>query len=249
MKIRSIVLDDEQHCVDTLQWQLNKYVDDVEIVGIYTSPLEVLEYINNNEIDLLFLDIEMPGMNGFELLKKIKNVNFDVVFTTAYDEFAVKAFKASAIDYLLKPINKADLIAAVKKVSDKQETKILPEQMEIFFDSINNKSPLKERIAVSTQDGLLFVKVEEIMYCISDSNYTYIHLTTSKKILVSKTLKEIEAMLQDKGFLRIHNSHLINLQKIEKYVRGDGGYVIMDDKKMLNVSRSKKEQLLSIFGC
>ena len=249
MKIKSIILDDEQHCVDTLEWQLKKYLPEVEIAGIFTSPLGALEYINTHKIDLLFLDIEMPGMNGFELLKKLKNINLDVVFTTAYDEFAVKAFKASAIDYLLKPINKSDLISAVKKVSDKQQSTILPEQMEIFFDAINNKSPLKERIAVSTQEGLLFIKVSEIMYCVSDSNYTYIYLDTNKKVLVSKTLKEIEAMLTDEGFLRIHNSNLINLQKIEKYIRGDGGYVIMDDNKSLNVSRSKKEEFLAIFGC
>jgi len=249
MKIKSIILDDEQHCVDTLEWQLVKYVPEVEIAGVFTSPIEALEYLNNNKVDLLFLDIEMPGMNGFELLKKLKNINLDVVFTTAYDEFAVKAFKASAIDYLLKPINKSDLISAVKKVSDKQQPSILPEQMEIFFDAINNKSPLKERIAVSTQEGLLFIKISEIMYCVSDSNYTYIYLDNNKKVLVSKTLKEIEAMLVDEGFLRIHNSNLINLQKIEKYIRGDGGYVIMDDNKSLNVSRSKKEQLLAIFGC
>jgi two-component system LytT family response regulator len=249
MKIKSIILDDEQHCVDTLEWQLIKYVPEVEITGIFTSPIDALAYLNNNKVDLLFLDIEMPGMNGFELLKKLKNINLDVVFTTAYDEFAVKAFKASAIDYLLKPINKSDLISAVKKVSDKQQSTVFPEQMEIFFDAINNKNPLKERIAVSTQEGLLFIKVSEIMYCISDSNYTYIHLDNNKKILVSKTLKDIESMLIDEGFLRIHNSNLINLQKIEKYIRGDGGYVIMDDNKSLNVSRSKKDQLLAIFGC
>lgn len=190
----------------------------------------------------------MPEMNGFELLQQLANVNFDVIFTTAYDEFAVKAFKASAIDYLLKPIDKEDLILAVSKVKDTRNVFIQPEQMDILYKAINNKHTLKERIAVPTQEGLHFVKIKEIMYCISDSNYTNIHLYNKKKILVSRTLKEIEEMLIDNGFLRIHNSHLINLQKIEKYVRGDGGYVIMDDQTTLSVSRSRKEVLLTIFG-
>jgi len=247
MKIRAIIIDDEQHCIETLQWQLNKYVSDLEIMVTFCSPKGALKYLERNEIDLVFLDIEMPEMNGFQFLKNCPSVNFEVVFTTAYDEFAIKAFNASAIDYLLKPINKDLLIAAVSKVSEKKKPAILPEQIEILYGALNNKRPLKERIAVPTQDGLYFVKIKEILYCISDSNYTHIHLINNKKILVSRTLKEIEAMLFENQFLRIHHSHLINLQKIERYVRGDGGYVVMDDKKSLSVSRSRKETLLSIF--
>ncbi len=248
MKIKSVILDDEQHCVETLQWQLEKYTPAVELVSAFESPIEALDYIQTHPIDLLFLDIEMPEMNGFELLQRCANVNFDVIFTTAYDEFAVKAFKASAIDYLLKPIDKEDLVAAVKKVEDAKNSPILPEQMEIFYNAINPQRALKERIAVPTQEGLYFVKIKEIMYCISESNYTFIHLVDNKKICVSRTLKEIESMLVGEGFLRIHNSHLINLSKIEKYMRGDGGYVIMDDQKALSVSRSRKDALLEIFG-
>lgn len=248
MKIRSIIIDDEQHCIDTLEWQIKKYLPEVELVDKFNSPIKALELLKSQPIDLLFLDIEMPEMNGFELLKHLGKVDFDVVFTTAYDEFAVRAFKASAVDYLLKPIDKEDLISAVQKVRESKDVSIQPEQMDILFKAINSKTAPKERIAVPTQDGLHFVKIKEIIYCISDSNYTYIHLINKKKILVSRTLKEIEAMLIDSGFLRIHNSHLINLQKIEKYTRGDGGYVIMDDQKMLSVSRSRKDALLAIFG-
>ena len=247
MKIKSIILDDEQHCIDTLEWQLQKYCEEVENVACFSSPSEALKFIKTNTIDLVFLDIEMPEMNGFEFLKNIENTNLEVIFTTAYDEFAVKAFKASAIDYLLKPIDKEGLVSAVKKVKEKKKPNLLPEQMEILYDSLNTKKHIKERIAVPTQEGLYFVKIKEIIYCISDSNYTHIHLIGNKKILVSRTLKEIESMLVDSGFLRIHHSHLINLQKIEKYIRGDGGYVVMDDKKSLSVSRSRKEALLSIF--
>ncbi len=248
MKIKSVILDDEQHCIETLQWQLKKYAPTVELVNTFESPQQALNYIESYPIDLLFLDIEMPEMNGFDLLQRCSTIDFDVIFTTAYDEFAVKAFKASAIDYLLKPIDKEDLITAVKKAEEAQNKPILPEQMEIFYQAINTKNPLKERIAVPTQEGLYFVKIREIMYCISESNYTNIHLIDNRRICVSRTLKEIESMLADQGFLRIHNSHLINLSKIEKYMRGDGGYVIMDDQKALSVSRSRKEALLEIFG-
>ncbi len=248
MNIRSIVLDDELHCTDTLRWQLEKYCPSINVVKVFNSSKAALSYIKSNSIDLLFLDIEMPEMNGFELLNRISNLNFDIIFTTAYDEFAVKAFKASAIDYLLKPIGKTDLIDAVQKVENKKSRSVLPDQIDILYDALSHKKPIKERIAVPTQEGLHFIKINEIVYCISDSNYTNIHLTNTKHILVCKTLKEIEAMLAEDGFLRIHNSHLINLQKIEKYTRGDGGYVVMDDKKMLNVSRSRKEALLNAFG-
>lgn len=247
MNIRSIIIDDEQHCIETLQWQLDKYVSDIEIVATFCSPKEALKFLEANEIDLVFLDIEMPEMNGFQFLKNCPSITFEVVFTTAYDEFAIKAFNASAIDYLLKPINKDLLIAAVAKVSEKKKPVILPEQMEILYGALNSQRSLKERIAVPTQDGLYFVKIKEILYCISDSNYTHIYLDTGKNILVSRTLKEIEALLIENQFLRIHHSHLINLQKIERYVRGDGGYVVMDDKKPLSVSRSRKEALLSMF--
>lgn len=247
MSIKCIVIDDEQHCIDTLQWQINKYAPQIELVKTFISPIAALSFLQSNEIQLVFLDIEMPEMNGFELLKNCDNLNFDVIFTTAYDEFAVKAFKTSAIDYLLKPIDKSELIIAINKVVEKQKPEILPQQIEILYDALNAKKTIRKRIAVPTMEGLYFIKIKEILYCISDSNYTHIYLINNKVILVSKTLKEIEALLIDNKFLRIHNSHLINLQKIEKYIRGDGGYVIMDDKKSLSVSRSRKEILLTNF--
>ena len=248
MIIKTIIIDDEQHCIDTLQWQLEKYVDKLEILGTFNSPKAALAFLNSHPVDLVFLDIEMPEMNGFELLKMVTKVDFEIIFATAYDEFAIKAFNASAIDYLLKPINKDLLIASIDKVRTKNKPSILSEQMDILYGALSEKAPVKERIAVPTQEGLHFVKIAEIMYCTSDSNYTNIHRTDGSTILVSRTLKQIEAMLADVHFLRIHHSHLINLHKIERYIRGDGGYVIMDDKKSLSVSRSRKEVLLGVFG-
>ncbi len=245
--LKCIIVDDEQHCIDTLQWQIEKYVPTAQLQKTFTSPEKALKYLATNTIDVLFLDIDMPEMNGFEMLKNIEKINFEIIFTTAYDEFAVKAFKASAIDYLLKPVDKLDLTLAVQKVSDKKKSNHLPAQIEILYNAINNKKEVKERLAVPTLEGLHFIKIKDIIYCISDSNYTHIHLENAKSLLVCKTLKEIEAMLSDGSFIRIHKSHLINYKKIEKFIRGDGGYVVMDDKKSLSVSRNRKEVLLAIF--
>jgi two-component system LytT family response regulator len=246
--INSIILDDEQHCLETLKWQLEKYAPNVKVLQIFNSPTEALEYVNNNPINLIFLDIEMPVLNGFEFLNKINNIQFDVIFTTAYDEFAVKAFKASAIDYLLKPIDKQDLINAIAKVENKRALNISGTQLEILNDSYKSNLSIKDKIALPTQEGLHFIKIKDIVCCISDSNYTYIHLTNQSSILVSRTLKEIESILSEQGFLRIHNSNLINLEQIKKYVRGDGGYIVMEDGRELSVSRSRKDTLLKMFG-
>jgi len=245
-EIKAIIIDDEQHCVDTVQWLIDKYVPNVKIVSVFASPIKALESLNRYNPDLVFLDIEMPEMSGFEFLKRVPKKNFEVIFTTAYDEFAIKAFKASAIDYLLKPIGKQDILNAVEKV-EKNKSNILPEQIEILYRALNKNSAPKERIAVPTQEGIRFIKIKDILYCTSDSNYTFIHLENSKKFLVSKTLKEIERILSENGFLRIHHSHMINTQRIDRYIKGDGGYVVMDDNKSLSVSRSRKEALLAIF--
>lgn len=244
--IKAIIIDDEQHCIDTVQWLIDKYVPNVKIVSVFTSPTKALESLNECNPDLIFLDIEMLEMSGFEFLKRVPEKNFEVIFTTAYDEFAIKAFKASAIDYLLKPIGKQDILSAVEKV-EKNKSNILPEQIEILYRALSKNSVPKERMAVPTQEGIRFIKIKDILYCISDSNYTFIHLENSKKFLVSKTLKEIERILSENGFLRIHHSHMINTQRIDRYIKGDGGYVVMDDNKSLSVSRSRKEALLAIF--
>lgn len=246
--INSIIIDDEQHCLETLQWQLEKYTSTVKVLQIFNNPIQALEYVKTNPVNLVFLDIEMPEINGFEFLNRVSNIQFDVIFTTAYDEFAVKAFKASAIDYLLKPIDKQDLINAIKKVENKRALNISGMQLEILNESYGPNHSIKDKIAVPTQEGLHFIKIKDIVCCISDSNYTYIHLANQTSILVSRTLKEIESILPNKHFLRIHHSNLINLEQIKKYVRGDGGYVVMEDGKELSVSRSRKDTLLRIFS-
>lgn len=242
---KAIIIDDEQHCIDTLSWQLKKYCPQIELKASFSRSTEGLNFLNKEAVDVVFLDIEMPELNGFDLLKTVDRVNFQVIFTTAYDEFALKAFRASAVDYLLKPIDKSDLQAAVEKLNRPESSTTYVQQVENLLKNLKPQSGGK--IALPTLEGLHFVKAQQIMYCISDSNYTNIYLDDGSKLLVSKTLKEIEGVLQDLGFLRIHHSHMINLDKISKYLKGDGGYVVMDDGKSLSVSRARKEAFLQSF--
>jgi two-component system LytT family response regulator len=246
--IRALLVDDEIHCLETLTWQLEKFCPEIEIVGVCDNAENALTILNKEEIELAFLDIEMPHMNGFELLQRLKKIPFEIIFTTAYDMFAVKAFKFSALDYLLKPIDKDELVQAVQKVKEKKNQSILPEQLNILFQNLNNHKQRSQKIALPTMNGLEFVIAEDIIHCQSEGNYTHIFLKDDFKFLICRTLKETEELLSGHNFFRVHHSHSINLNHIKKYVKGDGGYVIMSNNSSINVSRSRKEELLRIFN-
>ena len=243
-RLKAIIIDDEPPCVDALFLDLDRYCPEVEVIAKCIGSKEGLKAIKDNKPDLVFLDIEMPWMNGFELIEMLDEVNFDIVFTTAYDQFAVRAFRISAVDYLLKPIDKDDLVAAVDKILKKNKKGLDQEHLEMLLQNVNHNQG-DARIAFSTKEGLTFVAVKDILYCEADGNYTTIVMKGRKNILLSKPIKEVQNLLQDMNFCRIHNSYLINLAEIQRYVRGDGGYVIMSDDKSLSVSRTKKEDLLS----
>ncbi|HRQ49021.1 MAG TPA: LytTR family DNA-binding domain-containing protein, partial [Agriterribacter sp.] len=204
--------------------------------------------INQFRPDLVFLDIEMPNMNGFDMLEKFDELFFDVVFITAYHQFAIKAFRYSALNYLLKPVDPDDLVKTIHRI-EKRKSSPLKEQMDLLMETVRSSSNQTiPRIALTTSDGLLFVNTADIIFCESDSNYTRVALKDKKKILVSKTLKEIDDTLSGKDFYRIHNSFLINLNHINKYVRGDGGYVVMDDGTPISISRTRKQEFVELFS-
>lgn len=243
--IRAIIIDDELHCIDTLVNLLNKYHPEVAIEGTFTSSKEGLLALRAETVDVVFLDVEMPWMNGIELLMAYGEVDFQVIFTTAHDKYAVQAFRLSAIDYLLKPVNEDDLHDAVDKASQAANPNI-NESVEML--NLNLQSPAtKHRVAIPTKEGIDFILIERILYCTADSNYTHIYLK-DKHILMSKPLKELEKQLNPYNFCRIHHSYLINLNHLVKYVRGNAGYVVMVDGKNLNVSRAKKTLLLEKLG-
>lgn len=245
--INAILIDDEAHCLDSLSILLNKFCPAVNIVERCLSAKQGLEASMKYKANLVFLDVEMPSMNGFEFLEQFKAIPFSVIFTTAYDKYAIKAIRFSALDYLLKPIDPNELIEAVRKV---ETTNHLPtsEQFRMLIDKIENKEPALTKIAVPIAEGFELVRTEDIIRCEADNNYTYLHLKNKRKITACRTLKEIEEQLESfSSFIRVHHSYIVNLNEVTKYVRGDGGYLRMSDDSMVDVSRSRKTALLKFF--
>jgi len=241
--IAAIIVDDERHSCDALKMLLAKCCPLVQVVATCYSGEEGIKKINETKPQLVFLDIEMPHMNGFQMLEQLPTINFEIIFTTSYDQYAITAFKFSALDYLLKPVDREELERAVQKVSKKINPPV-SQQLEILLQKINQPATAVQRIALPTMQGLEFVPVNSIISCSSSNNYTEFFLADKKRLLVSRTLKEIEDMLADHLFLRVHNSHVVNLNAILRYIKGEGGYLVMTDDSKVDVSRSRKEMLM-----
>ena len=241
--ITAIIVDDEPYSCETLATLLERYCPDVKLLDICYSGVSALKSINELKPQLLFLDIEMPHMNGFELLEKLPKLDFELVFTTSYDQYAIKAFRFSALDYLLKPIDQDDLRKSVQKAINSTDH-VTTQQIKVLFEKLNQPGIAINKIAIPTMEGLQMIFVDSIISCTADRNYTVIILKNNQKIVASRTLKELEEMLEDYSFLRVHHSYLVNLNEVSKYVRGEGGYLVMSDGSTVNVSRSRKESLL-----
>jgi two-component system, LytTR family, response regulator len=241
--IKAIIIDDEMHCRKTLSILLKEYCPDVQVIEQCENGEDGVEAIKKSKPDLVFLDIEMPRMNGFEMLEQFSEIPFAVIFTTGYDQYAIKAFRFSALDYLLKPIDHEELKKAVLKVS-RQVLYPLPQQLEILLQKIHHQPAAINKIALPTMEGLQMIPVDSIVSCASDRNYTAVLLKGKQKIIVSKILKDIEEMLEEYSFLRVHHSYIVNLNEISKYVKGEGGCLVMSDGSSVDVSRSRKEILL-----
>ncbi len=244
--ITAILIDDEKNALEVLEWQLKNFCADVQVLAMCTSADEAVTAIIQLQPQLIFLDIEMPVKSGFEVLHAFQQPRFDVIFTTAYNQFAIKAFKYAAFDYLLKPIDAADLKAAIERFKNRKTT-LTTQQLEVLMNHMG-KVPPPEKIALNTADGMMFIKPDQIIRCESQSNYTKIYLTTHQKVTIAKTLKDVEETLQEYHFYRIHNSHLINLQHIEKFVKADGGYVLMTDGEHITVARNRKDGFIEQFS-
>ncbi len=242
--LKAIIIDDEKKGRDTLNYLVNTYCGDkVKIVCLAEDVAEGLSAIELYTPDIVFLDIQMKGETGFDLLEKIPQINFSVIFTTAYDKYALNAIKFSAIDYLLKPIDIKELNEAIDKVS--QKTNFDNKQYENYIK--NNKTVDSEnmKIAISTPNGLLFIPVKEIIYCKAEKGYTNFCIKGHKEIISTKNLKYFEEILTEYNFIRIHNSSLINLKEIVKYNKGEGGTVEMTNSSVLDVSKRKKASFLA----
>lgn len=246
--IRCILVDDEKNALEMMEWLLKTYCPNVEIMAMCNSAEQGIEAIHKHKPDVVFLDIEMPKMNGFDMLETFDKLFFDVVFCTAYDQFAIKAFKYSALNYLLKPVDPEDLKETIARI---EERKAIPtkEQFELLLQNIHQPAKTTpQRIALTTNDGMIFVPTTDIIYCEAESNYTKVVLHGGKKIVVSKVLKDIDEALAGPDFCRVHSSFLINVNRIKKYVRGDGGYLIMDDDANISISRNRRQEFMDLFS-
>lgn len=241
--LKAIIVDDEPNAAESLATLLKRYCPEVELSAICNSGVSALKEIPMHNPQLVFLDIEMPHMNGFELIEKLPEINFELIFTTSYDQYAIKAIKFSALDYLLKPVDREELKKAVQKVLQRQQPP-LPQQLEILLQKLSQPVASSLRIAIPTMEGLQMIQIDSIISCAADSNYSNFHLKNKQKITASRTLKDVEEMLEGRSFFRVHHSHLVNLNEIHKYVKGEGGYLIMSDGSTIDVSRSRKELLL-----
>ncbi|MBX2922417.1 MAG: response regulator transcription factor [Chitinophagaceae bacterium] len=245
--INAIIIDDEQNCIDTLSFDLGKYCPEVQLLACCTSPKEGLIAIKQLKPDLVFLDVQMPWMNGFEMLEILESIDFAIIFTTAFDQFAAKAFRLSAIDYLLKPIDVTDLKEAVKKAAERIQLKTGSDHIDNLLRNIR-QAESSQRVAFPGRDGYEFIEVNNIIYAQAEGAYTCVFLKDNRKVLISRTLSDIEEMLPPASFLRIHHSTLVNTLHVTHFLRTDGGYIIMNNNVRLSISKSKKEKVMEKLG-
>ena len=241
--MRAIIIDDEPSGRKAVRSFITKYTPHIEIIEEADNVKNGLFSILTHNPDVVFLDIRMPDGTGFDLLEKLPKIEFNLIFVTAYEQHAIKAFKYSAVDYLLKPLNPDDFIAAVSRLETNNKLDEIEQKVELLIKN-NDKV---ETIALPTTTGLKMIALSDIVRCESDNNYTYFHLVGAKKVLVSKTLKEYDAILSEEGFYRTHKTHLVNLKYIKDYVKGEGGYVVLSNGDHVDVSRRKKEGLIELL--
>jgi len=243
--LQAVIVDDEIKALKSLAWELTNFSEEITVSASFTNPFEALTYLEKNTPDCLFLDIEMPTMDGFQFIQKLTNKNFPVVITTAYNQYAIKALKNEAIDYLLKPIDTDDLketIVKIKKFNAKNFTAEKLEQILLNF----NANLTNKKITLNTDGKLLFLESDEILYAESDGNYSTIFLVDGQKIVLTKKLKEVNTLLPQDSFFRIHNSYIINLNKIKEFLKTDG-YVVLKSNHKIPVSRQKKSDFLDLL--
>ena len=244
--IKAVIIDDEQHSIETLCWKIENYCPEVSVQATFENPAEGVAYLKKNSCDLLFLDIEMPRLNGFDVLEEIgAPLPFDVIFITAYDNFGIQAVKFSALDYLLKPVQNKELKEAVEKHQQKNQRSVSSEQVDTLLQNVQAERQGKPgRIALASKESIEYVDPTDIVVCTSSSNYTEVYTTDGRKRVISRTLKDFEEILLQFHFFRPHHSHLVNLAHVREFVRGDGGYLVMENKMKIPVSKSRKEGLL-----
>lgn len=243
--IKAIIIDDIEQARITLKKDLEIYAPDIKIIGEANGVIEGAKLLKSLNPDILFLDIQMQDGSGFDLLDILKEISFKIIFITASDAHAIKAFRYAAIDYLLKPVDPDELTSALKKYHEQNINE--NDKYQLLNDSLKNNHKPHERLALHTQDKIHIVNINEILRCESSVNYTEFYFTNNKKLLVTKTLKEFEDLLNDQGFYRVHQSHLINTKYIKEFIKTDGGYLIMNDGSSIPVSTRKRPEVMKML--
>jgi len=245
-KYEAILVDDEIHSLRLLHQKIEQNCPEIIIKGSYSDPTEVIELLKSYRPDVLFLDIEMPYYSGFDLLQTVGDIDFDVIFTTAYNEFAIDAIRISALDYLMKPIVVEELKSAVARIKDSPRHGVPGQNMKKLLSFVQQQIP-GTKVPIATAEGIELLNPATILYCESSGNYCYIHFEDGSHLFTSKTLKEVQSLLPDDRFHRIHQSYLVNFSFVKKYLKSGGGYIMLENGKELKVSKYKKEQVMNFI--
>lgn len=245
--INTVIVDDQQESIDDLIYLINKHKLPINVLATATSGAEGLAAILKHKPALIFLDVVMPGMSGFEMLELIPKIDFQLIITTSVDKYAIQAIRSSALDFLLKPIKPKELIEAINRCNEQTE-KPSTSQINLLKENLTQKNKSISKIALSISDGIELVSLNDILYFESDGNYTTVHMKGDKQIVVSKPIGKFEEITDPQVFYRLHNSYLVNLGHVSKFVRSDGGYVVLDNGKVISVSRNKKDAFLEVLA-
>ena len=246
-ELSCVIVDDEIHCTETLKYELEKHCPQVQVLASTNNPNEAKQLIQNLRPSIVFLDIEMPGLSGFELLSSFDETQFSVVFVTAYDQYALQAFKFAAVDYILKPVDGIKLAQTVTKLNKQSYPALNDSQLKLILNGLYQKEEKHSKIALNNGNKIEIVTIKDIIRCEADSNYCKIFLNDDRDLYLSKTLKDVEQMLSDHHFLRVHNKHLVNAQHVQNYLKVDGGILTMSDGCEIQVTRYSKKEVINML--
>ena len=248
-ELTAVLVDDEPLAIDTLSWQLRQFCPFVKVAASFNNPQLAIDYLLDNTVALCFLDIEMPEMSGFEFLQQWSNTPpFSVIFTTAYSNFAVRAFRVSAFDYLLKPVDEEELVKTLANFNQQRKQQLIADRLSLLEAQISKPASYPSRVALSTQEGIHLVEASNIIHLEAASNYTTVFLKNSTTLLIRKSLRQVEELLDPQQFIRVQQSLTVRLDQIKLYQRGRGGSVVLYDGILIPVSKQRKERLMERLG-
>ncbi len=242
--IKAVIVEDEKHSRETLNSLLTEFCEDIEVAGMASSVDEATALIRTSKPDVVFLDIELQPGTGFDVLSALEDLHFEIIFTTAFEQYAIKAIKFSSLDYLLKPISIEDLQEAVSKIKKNEDKNPYRQQLDILLSELSDQTKEDRKISLATSEGIEFVNVNSILYCEANGSYTNFYFKDGSKLMVSKHLKEYENLLPDQWFMRVHNSYLINLSEVKRFVKSEGGYILMNNDSNVSISPSKRDEFI-----